>query len=242
MENVFIVIVPVYNAEQYIEKCLMSIISQDYNNYKLIVVDDNSTDNTFNIITDIKNKYNDIIVVRNLERNGSGLSNIIKGMTYSSYEEDIIISVDGDDWLSNNTVLSYLNDVYQDKEIFLTYGQYKPLVGNYRGCRIIPDIKTYRKSGIWVTSQLRTFKRKIFNKINDIDLRDTNGDYYKVAWDTALMYPMIEMCGYKHIKFINNVLYIYNNSNPINDFKINHEEQRKMHLEIMRKPQYLEIK
>ena len=52
------VIVPVRNEEEYIERCLLSILSQNYPYFELIVVDDNSTDNTLKIIKDIKNKKN----------------------------------------------------------------------------------------------------------------------------------------------------------------------------------------
>ena len=52
------VIVPVRNEEKYIERCLLSILSQNYPYFELIVVDDNSTDNTLKIIKDIKNKIN----------------------------------------------------------------------------------------------------------------------------------------------------------------------------------------
>jgi chlorobactene glucosyltransferase len=52
------VIVPARNEEDYIERCLLSLLHQDYPNFEIIVVDDNSTDNTFSIIEDIKNKKN----------------------------------------------------------------------------------------------------------------------------------------------------------------------------------------
>ena len=40
------------------------------------------------------------------------------------------------------------------------------------------------------------------------ELRDTDGEYYKFAGDCALIYPIVEMCGPKHLKFINKVIYI----------------------------------
>ena len=56
--NKFVVVVPVYNAENFIEKCINSIISQDYDNYKLVVIDDCSTDNTNKILQDFYKRYN----------------------------------------------------------------------------------------------------------------------------------------------------------------------------------------
>jgi chlorobactene glucosyltransferase len=50
------VIVPARNEEKYIERCLLSLLSQDYPNFEIIAVDDNSSDNTLKIMKDIKNK------------------------------------------------------------------------------------------------------------------------------------------------------------------------------------------
>jgi chlorobactene glucosyltransferase len=52
------VIVPARNEEDYIERCLLSLLCQDYPNFEIIAVDDNSTDNTLTIMEDIKNKKN----------------------------------------------------------------------------------------------------------------------------------------------------------------------------------------
>jgi hypothetical protein len=52
-------------------------------------------------------------------------------------------------------------------------------------------------------------------------LKDDKGNYWNVAGDLSFMYPMIEMSGKEHFEFINDVIYIYNESNPINDHKVN---------------------
>src|ERR671939_1598254 len=52
------VIVPARNEENYIERCLLSLLCQDYPNFEVIAVDDNSSDNTLNTMEDIKNKKN----------------------------------------------------------------------------------------------------------------------------------------------------------------------------------------
>jgi len=244
MDNKFIVVVPVYNAEKYIEKCLESILSQAYKNYELAVIDDCSTDNTYRIINDIHNKYNNgFIIYKNQQRAGSALGNIVKGIELFSHDkEDIIVTIDGDDFLYNNEVLSYLNGVYQDKNIYMTYGQFVPLSKLYgKFCKPVTNTQGYRKSGDWYTSHLRTFKNKLWKQIKDEDLRDENGDYYKVAGDGAYMYPLIEMCGTKHCRFINEVLYVYNDLSPDNDMKINVEEQRRISVSIRNKSLYKEL-
>jgi len=52
------IIVPTRNEEDYVERCLLSLLCQDYPNFEIIAVDDNSSDNTFSIMEDIKNGNN----------------------------------------------------------------------------------------------------------------------------------------------------------------------------------------
>ena len=239
--NKFIIIVPVYNAEKYIKKCLESILIQDYKNYELIVIDDCSTDATYKIIIEICTKYNNSFNThRTTHRIGSPLANFIKGIELlSTNKEDILVTVDGDDWLYSEDVLSYLNRVYQNEEIYMTYGQYEPLSKSYSNyCKPILDTQTYRKSGKWLASHLRTVKRKLFDKINKEDLKQKDGEYYKFAGDAAYLYPIIEMAGNKHMKFIDKVLYVYNDLSPGNEMKVNMDRQLNSAKEIREKLVY----
>lgn len=242
--NKFILIVPVFNSELYIDKCLSSIFSQTYKNYELIVIDDASTDKT----TDIIQRFYEITnqsfkYIKNNVRKSSPLANIIKGIEFNSIDdEDIIVTIDGDDWLYDNDVLEYLNKIYQDKNIYMTYGQYIPVSMTYSNyCKPIFNFRTYRKQNIWVTSHLRTFKLKVWKLIKDEDLRDVDNEYYKFGSDTAWMYPLLEMCGPNHTKFINKILYVYNDRNSANDMKIHKEEQLRVVSIIKNKKEYDEI-
>ena len=57
------IIVPVYNCEKYIKKCIESVISQSYKNWELILVDDGSEDKSYSICMEYKNKDKRIIVL-----------------------------------------------------------------------------------------------------------------------------------------------------------------------------------
>ncbi|MEN6569000.1 MAG: glycosyltransferase family 2 protein [Rikenellaceae bacterium] len=232
MLNKFCIVIPVYNDSAWITQCLESVCNQDYQNYKVVVVDDHSTDGTWDIIK----SYN-IPCWRNGERNGSGLANIVKGIKYcSDNKDDIIVTVDGDDWLADCSVLTYLSTIYTE-DVWLTYGSFIPVSRSYQGtCQPLFSThtfndsgehlyskltsNTYRQSGVWVTSHLRTFRRFLWDQINDADLRDQSGEYFKTAWDMAFMYPMIEMAGDERIRFIDKILYYYNDLNPANDGKV----------------------
>lgn len=218
MQNRFIILVTVHNSKEWIKKCLDSVISQDYKNYRLLIIDDHSIDGTWDIVS----KY-DTCIVRNDTNMVHSLINAYTGLRAFFFDpEDIIVHLDGDDWLADNSVLSYLNEVYQD-EVWLTYGQYAPLSGKYKDyCHPFSEIgvtsETYRKSGQWTTSHLKTFKKKCWDKINEDDFK-RDGKWLITCGDLAMMYPIIEMAGDKRIRFIDKVLYIYNDLNPMNHMK-----------------------
>jgi len=237
----FQVIIPFYNCEEYIVKCLQSIMTQTYKECDVILINDASTDNSDKAIRDVFDLGTRIKYIHN-NRNVGALQNIVMAINeYITDPEDVIILIDGDDWLEDDTVLQRIHDEYQNPDIWLTYGQYRNLSKKYRGiCAQLTNTRRYRKRN-WVTSHLRTFKKHLWSKIKDEDLRDSSGNYYPMAWDLAFMYPMIEMAGLKRIKYIRDILYVYNDNNPLNDDRKNRQLQIDLGGEIKNKSQYDEI-
>jgi len=245
-QNKFRIVVPIYNSIQWVEKCIMSINDQKYDNWGAILIDDASTDGTLDkIIATVKEKCAPgkfRVMSRNV--NVGALENTIFGTNaICEDDEDIIVIVDGDDWMFDNNVLSYLNEVYQDENIWLTYGNfiYESNQQISKTNKLITNTRTYRHSQNYCSSHLRTYKFKIWKKIQEVDLRDSYGRYYKITGDLAVMYPLIEMSGLNRIKFIEKPLYVYNDINPINDHKKNVKLQIRTDFEIRKKLMYKEL-
>lgn len=103
------IIISAYNIEQYISRCLDSVINQSYKNIDIVVVNDGSTDNTLNIIKDYSNKDNRINIVN---QDNKGLIEARKsGYKYSKGK--YVLFIDGDDWISNKTIevlTKYINE------------------------------------------------------------------------------------------------------------------------------------
>ena len=89
------VIVPAYNIENYIERCVESIINQTYKNIEIIIVDDGSTDNTGNIVDRIANKDCRVKTIHKL--NGGVTAARLDGVRKAI--GDYIGFVDGDDYI-----------------------------------------------------------------------------------------------------------------------------------------------
>ena len=68
------IIVPVYNVEEYLRKCLDSLVNQTYQNIEIIVVNDGTKDNSQSIIDEYKKKYSKIIKSYVKENGGSAIA------------------------------------------------------------------------------------------------------------------------------------------------------------------------
>lgn len=92
------IIVPVYNEEEYVSTCLISLINQTLDDIEIILIDDNSTDNSLNILLDYAKKYPNIKVYHNEKNIGQGASRN-RGLSLATGE--YIGFVDSDDYIRN---------------------------------------------------------------------------------------------------------------------------------------------
>lgn len=236
----FKIIVPAYNVEQWAEKNINSILSQKYQNFEVYYTDDISTDNTYEVVNKLNNGK--INLVKNTEKKFA-LQNIVEAIERAKPDdEDVIVLVDGDDWLHNNSVLDTLKKKYKEEDLVLTYGSFvtsttltRPAMLSMYSDDVI-DNKMFRKDH-WRASHLRTFKYKLWKRIKDEDLRMPDGNYFRMAWDLAIMFPMLEMAG-KKFSLIEEPLYVYNVENPINDHKVSRKLQHLTDLFIRKKQPY----
>jgi glycosyltransferase involved in cell wall biosynthesis/SAM-dependent methyltransferase len=240
----FVLIIPSYNNERYCERNIASALSQNYTNYRVIFTDDCSSDQTFaKVSTLVSNSPQNkrATLIKNNVRIGA-LANIYN-MIYSCSDDEIVLTVDGDDWLANNEVLNKLNQVYSNNDIWMTYGQYQNSTDKHIGIAKaypanIVNGNSFR-SYAWLASHLRTFYVWLFKKIRREDLMK-DGKFYQMTWDFAMMFPILEMSG-THSQFISDILYIYNLENPINDHKVNGGLQQKLDKELRNKPKYMRV-
>tara|TARA_R110000824_G_scaffold74491_4_gene189346 strand:- start:543 stop:1283 length:741 start_codon:yes stop_codon:yes gene_type:complete len=242
MSNHFKIIIPLYNAHHWIRFCVKSVKEQDYDNFQCIILDDLSTDKSAEIIKDEIKDDERFVLIENTEK-AFALKNIYDGICASTPQpEDIILTLDGDDWLPNAGVLKTLNDIYNTSNCWLTYGSYAEFPSGLPGPfakQIAPHViksNSFREEE-WCASHLRTFKHHLWSQIKKEDLLDDQGLFYEMAWDLAFMFPMLEMAGEKS-KYVSDILYIYNLTNPLNDHKVNHQLQLSTEQKIRKKQKY----
>ncbi|MDR3646864.1 MAG: glycosyltransferase family A protein [Candidatus Babeliales bacterium] len=241
----FVIVIPSYNNEAWYKYNLDSVFAQKYNNFRVIYIDDNSTDKTYDFVKKYlkeNRKEARTILIKNKINKGA-LANHYKAILLSQ-DDEIIVSLDGDDWFANDKVLEYLNNIYKDPNIWMTYGQFQNWPTNKIGwCKPVPkeiiETNKFREFGFCM-AQPRTYYAWLAKKIKNADLCDENNNFYKIAGDVALMFPMIEMAG-ERFKFIPDVLCIRNVNNILNDFKVNKEVQKQITREIRAKEKYTRL-
>jgi glycosyltransferase involved in cell wall biosynthesis len=232
-EKPIVVVIPSYNNSKWCNWNLSSVFQQRYSNYRVIYIDDCSTDNTYALVIEkIKQAQleqpdvtNHIQVIRNAANQGA-LANIYTACHLAD-DDEIIVTLDGDDALAHPDVLSIINYAYQDPNVWLTYGQYTEYPEGWLGiCHAIPDLiianNAYR-SYEWVTSHVRTYYAWLFKRVKKEDFMHENL-FYPTTADLAIMFPLLEMSGGR-FAFIDQILYIHNQANPLNDFKLYRAKQ-----------------
>jgi glycosyltransferase involved in cell wall biosynthesis len=218
-----VIIIPSYNNKEWYKLNVGMIFAQKYDNYRVIYIDDCSSDGTADLVEQYVaqcGQQHRVTLIRNKERQGA-LYNLYHAI-HSCDDHAIILTYDGDDWFKDDQVLATVNKAYDDPNVWLTYGQFEVYPGNTIGqCRPMPDYiitsHSYRQQP-WITSHLRTFYAGLFKGIKEEDLL-FEGKFFEVTWDQAFLFPMLEMAN-GHFKFIDRVLYVYNQQNPLNDFKV----------------------
>lgn len=131
------VIIPVYNVEKYIDRCLKSVIPQNYDDLEIIVVDNGSTDRSGSICDSYANEYANISVYH-IENHGVGSARNF-GLTKSKGE--FIYFVDADDYLVGN-LFSDVESQLDSQLDLLVFSYYNSIEKNLseitRSAKILP--------------------------------------------------------------------------------------------------------
>ena len=195
----FSFIVPIYNAEKYVVKCIDSILSQTYGNFELILVDDGSTDNSGRICDEYSQKDNRVKVIH---QKNVGVNKTRKNAAKAAMGE-YIVPIDADDWISKDLLAqayeviketnvdiycydclyvwenkqaeyhTWLQSGYYDKDKLNQY-VYPSLLRNVYGKRVFPTV--------WG----KIFKRELYKKFQ----LSTN-DIIRIGEDESVCLPCV---------------------------------------------------
>ena len=174
------IIIPVYNSEKYIENTVMSVLKQTYKYWRLIIVDDGSTDNTRKILYKLYKKYRNkkkIIILKNDVNKGQALSRNL-ALKYSTSK--LVAFLDSDDFWDKNKLKNQIKFMMSNNYDF-TYTDYKIIKKNKITTIKVPDYFDYKKfihnSSINTCSII--LKKKIIKNIYFKNLRFSEDYFFK---------------------------------------------------------------
>ena len=164
------VIIPVYNVEKYIERCLKSVISQNYDDLEIIVVDNGSTDRSGSICDIYANEYANISVYH-IENHGVGPA---RNFGLSKAKGEFICFVDADDYLVGNLFSDVENQLDSQLDL-LVFSYYNSIEKNLseidRSAKILPTEGKKDKSDfialfqeLCLTDMMYTVWNKIYRR------------------------------------------------------------------------------
>lgn len=232
-----VIVTTLYNADRYVQTCIHSIMSQTYKDFRCYITDDISTDDSVSIVKELIKDDKRFILIQNQTKHyqPGNYDQVIRNNPTIA-DNDVIIEIDGDDWLPDENALQRIHDVYQDDNVWITNGSFIYHNGS-NGFSKKQDIENLRTSS-FTASHMRTWRAFLWRKIKEEDLKDENGVYWKVAGDLAFMFPMLEMSGEEHYRFLNGINYVYNGDNPLNDHKVNNHDVIEIYHKIRNKDKY----
>lgn len=211
MDNILLsIIVPVYNVERYLRRCLESIINQTYSNLEIILVDDGSTDNSGNICDEFAEKDSRITVIH---KKNEGVS-VARNIGLDIAKGDYIGLVDSDDYIKVDMYKKLLELITaSDSDMAVCNFSYVDENGNLLEERNLSspikdeylDVDRYIKrwhgdrGWYYVTPVNRLYKKRVFD-----DLRYPVGIRFE---DEFIMHHLVYRCS--HIICTKECLYFY---------------------------------
>ena len=235
MKVVFIV--PMFNAAPHIKDLVQSLQSQTNPNWKAILIDDMSNDDTIFMVNHSVGNDDRFEFVVNKEKKWA-LKNVVENSRKVN-EESIIAILDGDDMICNENTVDLILKEYQDDEVDSVWTGHRWDINNINISKEMPSnprVNPYDYP--WVSSHLKTFRSYLIHAIKDDNFKDLDGKWFKRGYDQALYLPILHLSRKRN--YIPDICYLYrinSNSMKIREWK---EQDQLKTVKLVRARGYIE--
>lgn len=199
MSNRFVFVVPMFDAAATFTRMLHSVYGQSYDNWKLIVIDDVSEpaqwnaclrsavalyEASFGIAT-----ANDRLVMLHNDEKRWEVANVLEGLKHCEHD-DIVCRLDADDWLTDLDALAIIDSAYKQTgcDALWTGHRWGFSDKNISGPM---DQNADPYAHPWVSSHLKTWRKRLSDGVNDENYRGEDGEYIRRAGDQAVYLPVL---------------------------------------------------
>ena len=203
------VIVPIYNVEKYIRRCLDSIIAQEYGNMEIICVDDCGQDTSMEIVAEFQNKYPDkVIIVQNPENMGLGAA---RDAGMKAATGAFIAFIDSDDYIKPDFISRYMQEFENSAMDVVVGGYIRDENGTFT--EYPADISDDEAIWVNVSACLKMYRRKFLEQhnldFNGVRRYEDEGFMYKIL----LKNPKVKIIPYSGYYYWLNTESITRNKN-----------------------------
>lgn len=199
MNQLISVIVPVYNVEEFVKKCLDSLVRQSYKNLEIIVIDDGSTDNSGRICDEFAEKEKNVKV---FHRKNGGLSDA-RNFGIKKASGEIIAFVDSDDFVDEE----YIGVMYGK----MTRKDVDVVVCGYNFVKPKKDVLSGKNAAIKLLTEHENIDIVAWNKLYRKSLFADNEIWFpksKKHEDTLTTYKVLSKA--RKVVYLDETLYFYN--------------------------------
>jgi len=237
------VIVPVYNAEKYLHKCIRSVLNQDYPYFELILVNDGSTDNSLSIMEQYNKTYERVIVIDKKHNEGTEVARHITG--YQQSRGKYVMFLDSDDWIEPDCLSSMINCA-EETGADVVYTNYYRVLGHFIKQKRPSPVKGYicqpelfdkyfmsfmGNSILPVCLWAKLFKRVVVDNIN---YQASNLKYVDDLYFNMILFPnlrsiyILDLYGYNYRALIGMTSSVKFNANFLNEHAFLYHKKKQM--------------
>ena len=209
MKKTVCFVTPTYNASFHLEECYESLKEQTNPNWKWVILNDMSSDDTLKIANNIASSdERERVTVVNHVCKKFALKGIYDYLNnYAGFSEQIIAILDGDDALCNeNTVDLIIREYNDNPKLDALWTAHSWDINGMNISRELPgNLNPYQYP--WVSSHLKTWRASLLKSVNDTNFKNLDGEWFKRGYDQALYLPLIFKS--RETKFLDEICYLY---------------------------------
>ena len=229
------------NCEDYVEACIRSVQRQR-EHFQMVLVDDASTDNTYEIASGLAKHDDRITVVRNAERLYGARSRYEAILSMKTKPDDIVVQLDMDDVLMDGALTRIRLEYREQPDVWMTYGSLVDQTGKQyiaESPSVIDGLSRRRDNMLCLAP--RSFRAGLFWMVGQKRLM-RGSQWLRCKFDLSATNTMQEMAGSKHIRSIPNVIYKALVNTPRQVWNTMREEERLSHDYVVSQPMRKPIK
>src|SRR5690554_3902513 len=208
------IIIPVYNVEKYISRCLDSILNQTFQDFEIILINDQTPDNSIKIAEEYAQQDTRIKILHNEENSGAGWSRMVG---YSNALGEYITFCDPDDYLPENALEILHNAMSLDNDADICIGDYQRVFPDGTKSEVFVNKLKYGNDKLSVAKSTlkhetphylwnKIYKRKLFKHPDIIAYKN-----FSKSSDEFLFFQVLQYC--EKVINVNEVVYYYFDNN-----------------------------